>query len=312
MNNIYSHVKDPTLRSRDLSLSPKDIVRLEKPRRITVSSSVMKGRETARLASPSVLPSRELFTFNISRALVPADTEEENRAYEIPEEGDTVLVGDTEVRLGKALSQGAAGMIYTLSDDSTKLVKILYKASQRTLSKIGALISLSDAIEKEPKKNNAPAERLALPVSFVTDKDGNRCGYLMKRLSGAPLASFNYRNIEALVPTMKTTDLLHIARSLTELTAYCHDELHLCLGDILTPYNTLTDGRECYLCDLDSVQVSDSKVIFPTGVGRQDYLAPERLSADPNDQEYGFIRTRADDEFALAVMLFELIVPGAG
>ena len=235
-----------------------------------------EAKQAEVLHEPPPLLSRTLFTYELSSALVPKSVPTE--LSPLPEEGDSVFIGDNdiEITLGKSLNMGGEGKIFTLADDSTKLVKILFSPNEITLKKIGKLICLRKIIEDEgrgrEREKNLPASRLALPLRFVKDSSGRKIGYIMRKFDADPLVSVSYsfRNLNKMIPSMRTELLVKAALSLTELTVYCH-ELRICLGDVVTPYNTLIDSEmNCYFCDLDSVQICDGNLIYTAAVGRED------------------------------------------
>lgn len=133
-------------------------------------------------------------------------------------------------------------------------------------------------------------------------------GYLMADMRAAYrpfaclLAGTGPRGYE---PGATWATALTAAGSLARLLADLHAEDYV-VGD-LAPGNLWADGNGAVgIADVDSWQFIDRGELFPGGVGSPGYTAPERIGALPGTAP----PDRACDEFALAVLVHQLLTGG--
>ena len=248
------------------------------------------------------------------------------------------------VQTRKELKSGGEGTVFLV--DSPDYVAKIYNDSFYSgggLSERGRLAQqkLTAMIEKAPPYRDEDGRvALASPSSLLYHYGGNRdglmAGFLMPRISLEEYEEIiNYwnpklRKQNANIPDQgeQLEELLYviIGNILTVL-----NEIHnlgYVIGDI-NEGNILVDhaGRVAFL-DADSFQVTDSRnnLTHRCGVGTEPYMSPRVVSLTnqdctesrcpsgrPDEHKRGFAcfdRNRDDDNFAIAVVLFKLLMSG--
>lgn len=211
----------------------------------------------------------------------------------VPGDGATVrTVSGVELRLGAALASGGEGVVHKA--DPGRVAKI-YKAGRfgrLTLAKLELMTSRPLAIEG-----------VCWPEDIVLNDRQEPTGYLMRRASGFPLDTSVFKKplLARKLPDWKRLDLVRLAIRVTEIVQALHAQ-NVVLGDI-NPNNILVapDGAVTFV-DLDSAQVEN----FPCPVGMINFTRAEHHGKAFDT----WLRTFEDDRFALAVMLFMILVPG--
>ena len=211
---------------------------------------------------------------------------------EIPSENMEVRTKQGTILLRQKISSGGEGSIY---DTNTKYVAKIYNKQSltiRKLKKIQLIIS---------KKFEFPG--ICFPVEELTNKYGEFVGYLMQRASGVELQKSLF--IKPLFlkrfPNWKKIDTVNLSLTILEKIKYLH-ERNIIMGDI-NPANILVvSPQEVYFVDTDSYQIED----YPCPVGTINYTAPEIQRKHFND----FLRTKGNENFAIATLLFMIMLPG--
>lgn len=151
---------------------------------------------------------------------------------------------------------------------------------------------------------------VAWPQALV-GTTGDVKGFLMAEVGGGtavPLVGvYNPQNRARMAPGFTWQYLLRTALNVARTVEALHAAGYL-VGD-LNESNLLVDRRaRVALVDCDSIQVRDpaSGEVFTCPVGRPEYLAPELHRVDLSTA----VRTEAGDAFALAVLVFHLLMEG--
>ena len=152
---------------------------------------------------------------------------------------------------------------------------------------------------------------IAWPVEIVSGSGGEAIGFLMPRVdlaSYVPLFRvYNPASRHRLAPGISWRFLLRTARNMATVVQAVH-EAGCVVGD-LNESNLLVDSRALVaLVDCDSMQVPDpeSGQLHHCPVGKPEYTAPELHRADLATRP----RTQASDSFAIAVLVFQLLLEG--
>lgn len=129
-------------------------------------------------------------------------------------------------------------------------------------------------------------------------------GYVMQKAHGHPLQKsvFVKPLLSQRFPQWQRENLVNVCISFLEHMQYLHD-LNVLVGDI-NPMNVLVDGdgTSVFIVDTDSFQVEG----FPCPVGTVNFSPPHLQ----NKNFKSILRTEDDELFAIATMLFMILVPG--
>ena len=201
---------------------------------------------------------------------------------------------------GKLIGAGGEGAVYEDRDDPTMVIKILHQqhATAERAAKLQAMC------------NNPPQNAHALSWPNLVETDG---GGLRFRMPKAPRGTGTaYRFISANERRqLPQRQQQHAYRSrvgikIAEAFRWLH-AIHVRIGDV-NPSNILVnDDSSVMLIDCDSFQIPGppGRQPYPCVVGSPEYTAPEI-----EDFRRQF-RSQDSDNFALAVLLYELLSNGS-
>lgn len=212
-------------------------------------------------------------------------------------EGDvlTAVRGNrrTPIRLKSRLNSGGEGTIYTT--EIPDLVAKLYKREQLDCAKLEKLRLMLT--------RDIVCEGICYPVALLYNEYGEFVGYLMPQARGRELQSsvFNRAGLAKHFPDWNRIDTVTLAVTILRKLIYLHD-CNIILGDI-NPRNILVESpTEVYFVDTDSYQIEG----YPCPVGTDYFTAPEiQGKVSPT-----LLRTMGNERFAVATLLFMLMVPG--
>ena len=214
----------------------------------------------------------------------------------VPQENETVYrVQDgraTPMRLGAKVGSGGEGVIY--ETDEGYVAKIYQK---------GSLTSLRREKIKRMLSRNISCKGICWPVAELRNEQDEFVGYMMPKAQGKELGRsvFIKQLMQQYFPGWKKIDLVQLCLTILEKIYYLHHR-NIIVGDI-NPANILVvSPQEVYLVDTDSYQIED----FPCPVGTPVYTAPE-IQGKPFRQ---FLRTMGNENFAVATLLFMIMLPG--
>ncbi|MEA3077712.1 MAG: hypothetical protein QOF60_2620 [Actinomycetota bacterium] len=152
---------------------------------------------------------------------------------------------------------------------------------------------------------------IAWPTELVVGASGSVDGFLMPRIDLAatvPLFQvYNPASRVAIAPAFTWRYLLRTARNVAAIVDSLHRAGYV-VGDI-NESNLLVNRRAlAVLVDCDSMQVRDPSTgaLLRGGVGKPEFTAPELHGRDLATTD----RTTASDDFAVAVLVFQLLMEG--
>jgi rRNA-processing protein FCF1 len=211
----------------------------------------------------------------------------------IPREGDRIHgAGHTTVQLVKVLASGGEGTIYSTSDGNACKIFHKNKITDSRKSKLSLMAGSPIGVEG-----------VCWPSSLALNDLGEFVGYLMPMAHGKTMQKCLF--IKPLLmrnfPHWNRQNLVQLAITWLEKVVALHHN-NVLIGDV-NPMNILIESEtKVYLVDTDSYQVED----FPCLVGMANFTAPEiqrkRFSS--------FIRSPEHEAFAVATMLFMILMPG--
>ncbi|MBQ7703830.1 MAG: zinc-ribbon domain containing protein [Selenomonadaceae bacterium] len=194
--------------------------------------------------------------------------------------------------LGEEIASGGEGIIYKTNTD---YVAKIYKPDHLTIRRREKLkLMLSRPIKYEG---------VCWPVSDLYNERKEFVGFLMPLAKGKEIqrSIFLPPLFKKIFPDWKKRDTVELCVTILRKIAYLHSH-NIIIGDI-NPANILVvSPKEVFFVDVDSWQIED----FPCPVGTINYTAPEiqRKNFD------SFLRTIGNENFALATLLFMIMLPG--
>ncbi|MDN4489699.1 protein kinase [Demequina sp. SYSU T00068] len=215
---------------------------------------------------------------------------------ELPGTGDVVRYqspsASGEVTLLGIVGKGGEGRVYDVGDGQVVKVFDEHHLTEHRKAKVKLLVQ---------REYSSPG--ICFPSAIVTNSDGDFVGYMMPRAQGKELhrTIFRPRILREASPAWTKADLVDVCISFLEKVAYLHS-LNIVVGDI-NPKNLLVDDqKQVTIIDCDSWQLEG----YPCPVGWPDFTAPEII-----DKRYPeFLRSLDHERFAIATMLFEILVTG--
>lgn len=246
--------------------------------------------------APQRTDSRSSAMTTVRKTVVTAIADDPLPAAHIPIEGEMVFRVQNgvpeRVRLGKEIGKGGEGRIY---ETGTPYVAKIYARDCLTVrrrEKIRRMLSCSIS-----------CAGICWPIAELSDKSGNFVGYLMPRAQGQSLqiAVFSPRRLQRFFPHWKKVDLVILCITILEKIKYLHDH-DILIGDLNDQNILVVSATEVYFVDTDSYQIEG----FPCPVGTPVYTAPE-VQGQPFSS---FLRTKGNEAFAIATLLFRIMLPG--
>lgn len=224
---------------------------------------------------------------------IVAGTPQPIRVSSIPGEGQPVVTeAGAAFTLGRALANGGEGTIHDVGGGKVAKIYKAERLTDRTLAKLKIMTGKPVAIDG-----------VCWPEAVLYNARREPVGYVMPRAEGISLDTSVFKKPLLLkkLPAWKRVDLVRVAIRVAEIVGELHGR-NVILGDI-NQGNILVkpDGTVTFV-DLDSAQIEG----YPCPVGMINFTRPER-----HGQDYStYLRDFDDDRFALAVMLFMILVPG--
>lgn len=225
---------------------------------------------------------------------------------QVPTAGD-IVYSDTKkpTILRKELGKGGEGIVYE-TDDSSKVAKIYYPAnrSQTNYDKLKTMLGIS--------LNN---KSIIWPNEIIYNENGDYVGFVMDKTPpyckqiGESVLKINFLNVQkTMFPNWHREDLIKVALSVANVFDVLHKN-NILMGDI-NPANILINpnkAEEVYFVDCDSYQIGD----YLCPVGTPIFTSPDyykRCNMKPVYSKEK--RTIKDEEYALATLLFEILMNG--
>lgn len=246
-------------------------------------------------ASPSwqnTINEKPLFELKSS---LPAYKDEEVPMWHIPGEGERVYatVRREFVMLTGRIGKGGEGAVYKTNIPGT--VCKIYDAKKVTRFRCEKLRKMFESSFSFPG--------ICWPTDVVLNNEQKVVGYLMPEARG-----FELQKSVFIPPLLKQrfnswtrVDLVRLAVTILEKIAYLHHH-NIIIGDI-NPGNIIVFSTdEVYFVDVDSYQIEE----FPSPVGTVPFTPPELQGKNLSS----LLRSQENELFAVATLLFEIMLPG--
>ena len=213
---------------------------------------------------------------------------------EIPSENSILYESNQkQIRILKAISEGGEGIIYS-TDDPNQVAKV-YKTDKLTMWKFLKLkLMLTRKIRYEG---------ICYPTSALYNSKQGFVGFLMPKAEGRELQRSIFRKElqQKYFPNWKKRDMVELCLTILEKIRYLHSK-NILIGDI-NPANILVvSPKKVYFVDVDSYQIEN----FPCPVGTINFTAPEIQQKIFTT----FLRSMGNEKFAIATLLFMIMLPG--
>lgn len=210
----------------------------------------------------------------------------------LPVTGDPVIGSSGAMALGAVIGRGGEGAIYDLGDGTVAKIYHPEKCTAGRRDKLQRMIT-------SPIQEHG----ICWPQELLCTKQGEFVGYRMPKAAGTALQCclLNQHSVQHYFPSGQRVELVQLAVTILEKFQVLH-HAGVLLGDINLENILMVSPSEVWLVDCDSYQVSG----YPCPVGKSQFLPPElqgkRLS--------GLLRTPGNEAFAVATLLFMLMLPG--
>jgi len=211
----------------------------------------------------------------------------------------SVRIAGRSAELGKRLGRGGEGDVYAISGQADQAVKVYKETLRRSREgKVRAMVE-SRLAEK--------THLIAFPAAIATDHSGTFTGFAMRLVSGYQpiheLYSPKSRRIQ--FPKADYRFLVRAAQNVARAVATVH-QAGCVIGDFNHSGVLVAPDATVALIDADSFQFNLNGRSYPCVVGTEDFTPPELHGKNLSQIE----RTRAHDNFGLAVAIFQLLAMG--
>lgn len=210
-----------------------------------------------------------------------------------------VKVAGRSHALGGRIGKGGEGEVYGIEGQPDGAVKI-YRQELRAQRepKVRAMVDAALA---------ATTKLVAFPSAIATDAKGSFVGFLMRLVSGyRPLHElYSPKSRRTAFPSADYRFIVRTALNVARAVAQVH-QTGCVIGDFNHSGVLVSTDATVALIDADSFQFSASGGRYACVVGVPDFTPPELHGADLRTVE----RTKAHDNFGLAVALFHLLAMG--
>jgi rRNA-processing protein FCF1 len=204
--------------------------------------------------------------------------------------GDRLSTPDGRQLDYQFLASGGEGTIVSFSAEPDWVGKVLFpnKLVKQKYDKIKYM--LQHPITKQ---------RICWPIDGLVNADGNFVGYTMPRIVGKTLREYCFYPMQMHVADR--TGLINLCLAILRTVKHLHD-FKVLVGDINPDNFIVTQNGYVTIIDADSFQLHK----YPCPVGTDLFTAPEIQGMNFSD----FMRSIEHEKFAIAVLLFMVLLPG--
>lgn len=213
------------------------------------------------------------------------------------------------IQIKPPVHEGGEGVICPVVAQPTKFAKI-YKPQKR----VGRETKLRWMIASPPPDpgRSIGHASIAWPETMLYDGQGTFIGYMMPRVADVRtlLHVLNPRLRLQTLPGFDSFYLHRAARNLSAALGALHERDYI-VGDLNESNVLVTPQALITMIDADSFQGKEQRddqiIFYPCPVGRPEYTAPELQGK----KFQGEVREPNQDAFALAVLIFQLLMGGS-
>ena len=215
---------------------------------------------------------------------------------EVPKVKSTVFTSDGKsMKLIREIASGGEGTVYEVAKSS--LVAKVYKRERLTKRRFEKLKLM---LTREIRRDG-----ICYPTEILYNKEKQFVGFLMPKASGVELKKSIFVPEPLFLkrhPDWHRIELVRLCLAILHCIEHLHQH-NILIGDI-NGLNILVESPDkVWFVDTDSYQIEG----FPCGVGTNEFIAPE-LQGRANFSQ--FLRSQGNENFAIAVLLFMILLPG--
>lgn len=209
------------------------------------------------------------------------------------------------VTLGPKVGGGGEAEIFEVRGQPGKVAKIYKHHSHERLAKLTAMV------KRPPTDPTLQVGHVSIcwPADILSASKGSAAGFLMARMDlthhREVFKLYNPRSRKTEAPEFTWKNLVIAAGNIANVVQSIHSQGYV-IGDINESNFFVSTQTYVTLVDCDSVQVTSAGRTYRCVVGKPEFTPPE-LQGKP----FASVdRTPAQDNFGLAVLLFQLLMEG--
>jgi uncharacterized protein YecT (DUF1311 family) len=214
--------------------------------------------------------------------------------------------GGKTIVLGRKLGSGGEADIYSVDGNADLVAKVYFRRTSERPAKLHAMVG---APPPDPTAGQGHVS-ICWPKSLLFAQRREFVGFLMHRVdfsTSIPVFTlYNPQDRRQLAPGFTWAYLLRTAVNIARVVESVHAYGYI-VGDLNESNFLVSDTALVTLVDCDSMQVPNGKgQFFRCTVGKAEFTAPELQGRNFNLID----RNPAHDNFALGVMIFQLLMEG--
>ncbi len=210
------------------------------------------------------------------------------------------------VELSKVLGKGGEAEVWAVPTHAASVAKIYHVPSAEHEAKLRAMVAQPPI---DPTRGRGHVS-ICWPQALLFDPaTGKNLGFLMPRIDLSKhrelFKIYNARTRQGEAPDFTWAYLVTAAENIASVIDSIHAKGYI-VGDMNESNFFISSQALATIVDCDSMQVSTASRVFHCTVAKPEYMAPELQGANLAKE----VRTQPQDNFALAVLIFHLLMEG--
>jgi serine/threonine protein kinase len=216
------------------------------------------------------------------------------------------LASGRQITPGTRIGGGGEADVFEVQEDPKLALKRYRNTTRERHDKVTVMVSNPPAISNR----SGGHIYIAWPIEASFTDGGDFEGFVMPRIDGANaspvVALYNPQTRHQTAPAFTWQYLLRTAKNAAIAVRLLHERRYV-VGDLNESNILVNDTALVTVVDCDSMQVmAKSGRMFRSLVSKPEYTAPELIGRDLSQTD----RTPASDNFALAVLVYHLLMEG--
>ena len=212
----------------------------------------------------------------------------------------------TSVELSKVLGKGGEAEVWAVSTHTASVAKIYHVPSANHEAKLRAMVAQPPI---DPTRGRGHVS-ICWPQALLFDPATRmNLGFLMPRIDLSRhrelFKIYNAKTRQSEAPDFTWAYLVTAAENIASVLDSIHAKGYI-VGDVNESNFFISSQALATIVDCDSMQVRTASGTFHCTVAKPEYMAPELQGANLSK----VIRTQPQDDFALAVLIFHLLMEG--